>query len=37
MTGITPFVMLPGAGPVCEGDDCLPDVPTTVAPEPATA
>ncbi len=24
MTSITPFVMLPGAGPACEGDDCLP-------------
>jgi hypothetical protein len=24
MTAITPFQMLPGAGPVCEGDDCLP-------------
>jgi len=20
------FVMLPGAGPACEGDDCLPSV-----------
>ncbi|MGT2426828.1 hypothetical protein [Amnibacterium kyonggiense] len=20
------FTMLPGAGPACEGDDCLPDV-----------
>ncbi len=24
MSGITPLVMLPGAGPACEGDDCLP-------------
>jgi hypothetical protein len=23
---ITPFTMLPGAGPACEGDDCLPGV-----------
>jgi hypothetical protein len=21
---VPPFVMLPGAGPACEGDDCLP-------------
>ena len=21
---IQPFTMLPGAGPACEGDDCLP-------------
>ena len=24
MSGIAPFTMLPGAGPACEGDDCLP-------------
>ena len=24
MSGIVPFVVLPGAGPACEGDDCLP-------------
>jgi hypothetical protein len=23
---IQPFTMLPGAGPACEGDDCLPAV-----------
>ena len=22
---IRPFTMLPGAGPACEGDDCLPE------------
>jgi hypothetical protein len=32
MSGITPFVMLPGAGPACEGDDCLP---TAAAPQQA--
>ena len=25
MSGITPFTILPGVGPVCEGDDCLPE------------
>jgi hypothetical protein len=25
---IRPFTMLPGAGPACEGDDCLPDLET---------
>jgi hypothetical protein len=23
-TKVVPFVMLPGTGPACEGDDCLP-------------
>ena len=32
MSGITPFVMLPGAGPACEGDDCLPEMPEHVEP-----
>ena len=25
---IQPFTMLPGAGPACEGDDCLPAIDT---------
>jgi hypothetical protein len=30
---IPAFTMLPGAGPACEGDDCLPDLPAVdVAP-----
>ena len=36
MSGITPFVMLPGAGPVCEGDDCLPEVPADEQPQAAS-
>ena len=27
MSGVVPLVMLPGTGPACEGDDCLPAVP----------
>jgi hypothetical protein len=37
MSGITPFVMLPGSGPACEGDDCLPDLPAAEQPRDASA
>ena len=37
MTGVTPFVLLPGAGPVCEGDDCLPAASLAAAALPAAA
>ena len=29
---IQPFTMLPGAGPACEGDDCLPDAAVATGP-----
>lgn len=31
MSGVVPLVMLPGSGPACEGDDCLPAVPAEQA------
>jgi hypothetical protein len=31
MSALIPFVVLPGAGPVCEGVDCLPVEETTAA------
>jgi hypothetical protein len=34
---IRPFTMLPGAGPACEGDDCLPEVPALQQSEGAPA
>jgi hypothetical protein len=35
---IPAFTMLPGAGPACEGDDCLPVTsPTADAAAPASA
>ena len=37
MSGITPFVMLPGAGPACEGDDCLPTPAALQQADPAPA
>ena len=32
VAAITPFTMLPGAGPACEGDDCLPEASLTAGP-----
>ena len=31
---IRPFTMLPGSGPACEGDDCLPSADLAPANEP---